>query len=343
MLKTSALLITGMLAFVSFSAQAEFNPFKKPKVYSFDQETPWIFMQGAAVKSASQRDGSDTLFYHLRVSHDQLRLRLSKNDPTGQLPNTMNMDGMSVEEMLVDGRRLPRFDWCLQNQQQPGDRMKSGAVASNNTCVNPGNGDFTVTLDAGTKQVLKSSSGLSFILEPYGRPIQLNFSMNGFAEIMARVDQPPPPPVAKPEPRMSASVAPAPKPEPPKAAPKPKPKPKPRICQADAPGEFARSIKSVSYPCEDRARKNQAEKSIEQQVAAEKHKRELADIERKRQEAELKKAKVETTKAEQEWEAKQTAMWVERCQKHWDNGVSPCFCEKYLDHAPAGVKNTCGR
>ena len=61
------------------------------------------------------------------------------------------------------------------------------------------------------------------------------------------------------------------------------------------------------------------------------------------EQAEARKVAVEKSKLEKEWEAKQEAMWVSRCQKHWVKGESPCYCEKYLDKAPPGVKNTCGQ
>ncbi len=349
MLKISALLITGMLALASFSAQAEFNPFKKPKKISFASDTAWQFRQGVAIKSATRQDGSDTLYYHVRVSRDQLSLRLSKNDASGEVPNSRGLESMEVLDVQLDGRTLPRFQWCLQNQQAGGDRLRAGVQVAGHTCVNPGNGDFFMKLDDATKQALKSAATLGFIIEPYGRPIMLNFSMNGFGGVMARVDQPPPPPppAARPAPApkpAAPAVVKRPEPKPkPVAKPKPKPKPKLTICKAEPPREFAGEISALNYPCDDQAQKDKAQASIERQVAAAKQKRAAEEAKRKQQAAELKKAKMETSKAEREFEAQQAALWIKRCQRHWDKGTSPCYCEKYLDHAPAGVNNTCGR
>ena len=68
-----------------------------------------------------------------------------------------------------------------------------------------------------------------------------------------------------------------------------------------------------------------------------------AAAEKARQEAEIKAKSAESVKREKAWEQQQAALWIKRCQKHWQKGVSPCFCEKYLDQAPPGVNNTCGR
>ena len=60
---TALMLVCISMIFTSFSSQAEVNPFKKAKVYVFGDSPSWYFKEGAAVKSASRRDGSDTLYY----------------------------------------------------------------------------------------------------------------------------------------------------------------------------------------------------------------------------------------------------------------------------------------
>ena len=62
---------------------------------------------------------------------------------------------------------------------------------------------------------------------------------------------------------------------------------------------------------------------------------------RLQQEAEDKASK--SSEKEAIWAAKQSAMWIKRCERHWAKGVSPCYCEKYLESAPAGVTNSCGK
>ena len=337
MSRFTALLITCIgLLLTSFSVHAEINPFKKAKVYSFGDSAPWYFKEGAAVKTGSRRDGSDTLYYHLHVNRDRLRLRLSKNDPSGELVNTRGLSNMSVNDVIVDGRTLPHFEWCLQNQERPGNKLKGNAIVINDACVNTGNGDFIINLDDRSKSTLKVARQLEFVVEPYSRPIKLGFSMAGFDDVIAKVDrpEPPPPPVV----RSAPAAAPA-------AVQKPRPKPKPvvKTCQAKPPADFASVVTERSYPCNDAARKAQAEQQVSRQVAAERQKRLAAEEERKRREAELAKQKEAAKRVEAEWEKRQAAMWIKRCEKHWAKGTSPCYCEKYLDQAPAGVTNSCGR
>lgn len=333
---TASLFACISVLFASFSVHAEFNPFNKAKVYSFGGDAAWYFKEGSAVKSATRRDGADTLYYHLNINSDRLRLRLSKNDPSGELENTRGLDSMDVNDVIVDGNTLPRFEWCLQNQERPGSTIKAGAIVINDTCVNPGNGDLIIQLDERSKNELKFSRKLEFVIEPYGRPIKLSFSMTGFAEIMARVDrpEPPPPPVVKKAP-VQKNIA----------RPKPKPRPKPVIktCYAKPPSDVASVVKAVAYPCNNTTRKKQAETSLNKQVVAERQKRLAEEAERKRRAEKLRKQKEAARRVEEEWEKRQAVMWIKRCRKHWDKGVSPCYCEKYLDEAPEGVVNTCGR
>jgi len=334
----SALIITiiGLMCF-SISAQAGMNPFKKSKNYTFENDVSWYSKEDAAVKSGSTKDGSDTLYYHLNINKDRLRLRLGKNDPSGELENTRSLDKLEIVDVLVDGRRFSLFDWCLDNQERPGKKLKLGAVVMNDACVNAGGGDFSIALDKVARDQLKGAQKIEFIVAPYKRPVKLAYTMEGFAVIMSEIDKPIPPP---PPP------APVVKKEPPKVVAKPKPKPKPKkvvkMCYAKAPVDFSSAVKSVAYPCENQAKKSVAEKKIAGMVEKEKQKM-AAELERVRQEEEALKKASSNNKREQEWASKQTEMWVKRCNRHWSKGVSPCFCEKYIDQAPPGVTNSCGR
>ncbi len=336
MMRFTALLFACISLISAYSVHAEINPFKKAKVYSFGDEPAWYFKEGAVIKSASRRDGGDTLFYHLRVNRDQLRLRLSKNDPSGELENTRGLERMSVNDVLVDGSTLSRFKWCLQNQERPGKKLNASAIVINDACVNPGNGDFIINLDDASRNALKFSRRLEFVVEPYSRPIKLSFSMGNFSEVMERAAGPKPPPVK------AVRETPA----PPKAVvskPKPKPKSVVKTCKADPPDDYASVVQSQSYPCGDAAKKTQAEKSVNDQVEAEKQKRQAAAYAVQRKQEKKNKKEEAVKRVETEWEKRQTAMWVARCKKHWAKGNSPCYCEKYLDRAPSGVTNSCGR
>lgn len=330
--------------FMLFSANsvAEINPFKKSKNYSFGSNISWYEKSTTAMKSGSVRDGSDTNYYHLNISKSRMLLRLSKNDPSGELKNTRLLEALAISDVLIDGARLPVFDWCLRNQQEPGRKLKQNAVVANDTCVNAGSGgDFSITLDDKTRSSLMRAKKLEFVVEPYGRPVRLTYSMQGFAPIMAEITRPvpPPAPVVKAKPAVA-------KPVPPKPAvvarPAPKPKPKPvKMCFARAAPEFQSVVKQVAYPCEDAAKKSSAEAKISNLMAAEKQKRAAQKAAELDKQMTVKKAK-QTDKRKAEWDKKQDALWLSRCQRHWEKGRSPCYCEKYMDQAPPGVNNTCG-
>jgi hypothetical protein len=328
---------TALFLLVATTTQATINPFKKTKDLSFGPEVAWYEHQGAVIKSGTEREGADTNYYHVNISPQRLLLRLGRNDPSGELVDTRSLPNLDIVDVLLDGQRLPLFDWCLNNQQTPGRALKQNAVVINDTCVNAGGGgDFIIRLDEQSKTRLNSARTLSFIIEPYGRPVRLDYSMAGFSPLMAKVDRPEPvraaPPVAPPKPAVKA------------AAPKPvaRPKPKPvKMCTAKPPADFASAVNAIRYPCNDSGRKQAAEKSIAQQVAQEKQKM-AQELKRAREEELARQQAIETEKRAAEWQAQQDALWIKRCQRHWAKGSSPCYCEKYLDQAPPGVTNTCG-
>lgn len=331
-------LIISALALIGWSAisHADINPFKKAKSYKFKNNIAWYLKEDSAVKSGTSKDGADTLYYHLNISKDRLRLRLGKNDPSGELEDTRSMGKLAIVDVKLDGKRLDKFQWCLDNQERPDKKLDQGAVVANDACVNAGGGDFIINLDEASRSILMSAQKIDFVVEPFGRPVNLSYTMAGFAGIMSQLDKP------KPEPKPVEK-----KPEPKIVAAKPKPKPKPipkkvvKMCSAEPPADFAGAIKSISYPCVNTARKAKAEAAIAASVEKEKQKM-AAELERIRQEEEAKKKALVNDKREIEWAKKQADMWIKRCSKHWSKGTSPCFCEKYLDQAPEGVTNTCG-
>ena len=123
-------------------------------------------------------------------------------------------------------------------------------------------------------------------------------------------------------------------------------------------------IKSIEYVCDDAGAKTKAEASIEAGVVKEReHQAKLvAERERKRKEAEAakaaklakeladKKAAEELLAAEQaaladteasknEMSADITNKMLAVCQKKWASGKHRCYCEKFLEHAPAGIES----
>jgi len=327
-------IIFSSLLVSSISAQAGINPFKKTKNYVFGSNIAWYLKEGAAVKSGSAKDGSDTLYYHLNVTKDRLRLRLGKNDPGGDIENTRDLGKMAIVNVLLDGRRFAQFQRCLDNQEQVNKKLKQNALVANGLCVNSGGGgDFIIQLDSSSKNALKAASSLELVIEPYGRPVKLKYSMTGFADIMSKLDKPKPKPVVKAKPK-AKPVA--------KAKPRPKTKKKiVKMCLARPPADFKSAVRAVSYPCENKARQEKAEKSIAARVEKEKQKM-AAEMARVKQEEQAREKASKSNEIEIEWAKKQAAMWIKRCEKHWVKGTSPCFCEKYLDKAPPSVTNTCG-
>ena len=239
-------------------------------------------------------------------------------------------------DLKADGRRMPLFDWCLRNQQNPGKKLKQNAVVANDVCINAGGGgDFVINLDKESYGILKGVNQLEFIIEPYGRPVKLTFTMSGYAALMAKINKPVPPPVVKKvEPKPAPVIV---------AKPKAKPKPKPvKMCYARPPIDFKSAVPAIAYPCKNEVKKSNAEIKIAAKVEHEKKKM-TAEIDAANEEALAREKSVEDNQREVEWEGKQAELWISRCERHWTKKRSPCFCEKYLELAPEGVTNTCGK
>ncbi len=340
-----------LLLIMSGTSQASVNPFKKSKNYNFGADIAWDKHNGAAIKSGRVRDGNDTNYYHLNINKYRLQLRLGKNDPSGELENTRILKSLTIADVLVDGHRLPVFNWCLQNQLNPGKKLKHDATVPDNICQNTGGGgNFIIRLDNRTRNILKKSDILEFIVEPYGRPVKLRYNMSGFATIMTKIDSPKK--VSKPAPATRPVVKPAAKPVSVKSAIKNRPSTKPKTtpvaqsrsliqktktCTASPPENYKTLIKPLAYPCSNSTKKTTAENKILDLVNKEKQKQkhEATSTEHER----LKAAAQD--KRNIDWNNKQAELWISRCERHWNKGTSPCYCEKFIKNAPPGTKNTC--
>lgn len=323
----------GCLA-MSLTVQAA-NPFKKSVDFDFPDNINWVLKNKTAVKTGQVKEGSDTLYYHLSINDKQLRLRFSKNDPTGQVINSRSLSSLVIEDVLIDGQRMPLFQWCINNQQLESREFKQDTPVAQNACVNTA-GDFIMNLNNQSREMLKKAGTLEVVSEPFRRTEILSFGMSGYTTLMKKLEKPV---VAKP---VKAPAKPVPVAKPKKVA-----KKVVKTCFAKAPAEY-KNIKPAAYPCPDAAGKSVAEAKIAKLVASKKKAREAAAAaaaqaaasqKQKAQASEIDKAA--EARAEAEWEKRQTAMWTKRCQKHWRKGVSPCYCQKYISNAPAGVKDTC--
>lgn len=324
-----------LVSFLGFSTSVlAVNPFKKTVDYEFPDNVSWALKKDTAYKTGKVQEGSDVLFFHLSINDRQLRLRFSKNDPSGLVINSRSLSSLVIEDVLVDGQRLPLFQWCLDNQQLESKEFKQDTPVDRNACVNS-NGDFVINLNEQSRELLRKSQTLEIVSEPFRRTEILTFGMTGYAALLKKLEKPVAPviqtakPVAKPKPV---------------AVPKPVVKKAVKTCLAKAPAEF-KAIKPVAYPCSDAAKKANAEGTINKLVAAEKKRAEEAAAEaeerRKQQATAAKEDKDAAAKAEAEWEKRQAAIWIKRCQRHWAKRVSPCYCKKYIEHAPKGVQDTC--
>lgn len=338
-----------LLLMVTNVSYAGINPFKKSKDYMFGHDVVWYEDHRVAIKSGAVQDASDTHYYHLIIDNDQLLLRLGKNDPSGELENTRKLENLSIVEVNVDGRPLPLFNWCLQNQQDPGKKLKQNAIVANAVCINAGGGgDFIINLDRNTVDLLYRSKMLEFVVAPYGRRVKLSYSMLGYPQIMDSINKPAP--VVKkpaPQPVVIAAPKPMPKSKPKKATPKPKPV---KICYARPPADYKSKVPTATYPCNDMAKKASAEAKVTALVKQEKQKKAAALAVEKQKKAkklaeqqQVKAQSNQDSKRETEWDSKQASLWISRCKVHWSKNKSPCYCQKYLAQAPKGIKNTCNQ
>jgi len=128
------------------------------------------------------------------------------------------------------------------------------------------------------------------------------------------------------------------------AAPKPKPKAK---CKIGPPEGFS-EVKTVAYDCDNVAARIKAKAAVDSKVDEIREQRKLAaaEAERKRKQ-EL--AKKEQLKKEQEALAASAATQAELstdiakkmiavCEKKWAEGEHRCYCQKYIQFAPASIQ-----
>jgi len=333
----SALLILFGVYFVQTS-YASNNPFKKDKAYHFGSDVTWHKKADTAVKSGQVRGRNETLYFHLTVNEKQLKLRLSKNDISGDILNSRHLQNLTIKDIRLDERRLAVFQWCLDNQERPSRYLKQYAFVPSDTCINA-DGDVIIQLDKNTRNSLQRAKQITFVLEPFSREETVSFDLQGLDTIMAKIK--PPVVVAKPVKKVFVVH----KKNLKQVKPRPKkvvvPLKKPKICHAKPPAEFKQQVKSIAYPCNNKTKKSKAHAVIAAKVAAEKEKIAKLEAEKEKRLEMQRVVDEEDARREEEWAIKQKARWIARCQKHWAKGTSPCFCKKYIKEAPTGVKNTC--
>ena len=320
------------------------NPFDKGANINIGSDNEWLIKDKTATRS-----GSDSgAFYHLFYDRKQLRLRVTDGAEDSDAL-AMQYQHFSVEDMQVDGKRLPLFQWCLVNQQKHSRFLQQGLKVKQNVCNNRGEkGTFILRLNVATLDTLKKAQTLSFKIKPFRSSINVNFDISDFSGVVEKLSakvnlvkkvQAPAPVVAVDE---VVAV---------------------KKCKANPPKGFVK-IKAIEYACDDAAAKIEAEAGVEAAVVKERKRQAklAAERERKRQEVEAaqaaklakeladKKAAEEKLAAEQaalaETEASKIEMSAEIinkmlavCQKKWASGQHRCYCEKFIEHAPAGIES----
>jgi len=323
--------LIGLMAFVLCSntiAVDSSNPFDKANNIDVGN-SEWVIQNNTATKS-----GSDSgTFYHLFYDKKQLRLRMTDGAEDSEA-TAKKYEKFAVEDVQIDGKRLPVFQWCLKNQQRHARFLQQGLSVRNNICVNDGaKGAFVMRLNVATVESLKAGSKLSFVISPFRSSMVVNFDISDFAALQEK---------------MGAKKA-------AKAAVK-APGATSKKCEVKPPKGFA-DMESVSYACGDKAAETKAKAMIAVIVNEERDRRKKADAARKKQADEAKKKELAVKKAEEARIAAEAAAlatsaaqqeaigseinnkMIAVCKKKWAAGEHRCYCEKYLDQAPPGIKS----
>jgi hypothetical protein len=302
------------------------NPFAKARNINFDAE--WDIKGKTATKS-----GSDSgTFYHLFYDKKQLRLRMTGGAEDSDA-TVKKYEKFAVEDVQVDGERLPIFQWCLKNQQRHARFLQQGLSVRNNICVNDGaKGAFIMRLNVATVESLKKGSKLSFVISPFRSSMTVTFDVSDFDTLAGKLGAK----VIK-----AAAKAPA------------------KKCEVTPPKGFS-EIGGVGYICGDDASKAEANAAITVIVNEERERRikkKQAEKAKRQKESEAKRKELAAKKAQEERVAAEAAAlaasaaqqeaigsvinnkMIAVCKKKWAAGEHRCYCEKYLDQAPAGIKS----
>ena len=319
------------------------NPFAKNEVLNIGKEFSWNIDKELvlATKSASDKKGS---YYHLQYDNKQLKLIIS-SDAKGGVAKKFSQ--LEIKDVTIDGKRIPLFKWCLNNQQRHDRFLQQGLAVKKNVCSIDGNaGSFIMSLNKETLLSLQKGKRLSIKLSPFRTPLDLNYDISDFKNMYLLLN-------AKVEP--VAIVA----------SPKPAAKEINKNCWAVAPAKY-NSIKPVEYGCDDVAAKKESESRVINLVKQEKAKLQksaaaaaesAAERERQRKLLEQRKQKALAEKRKQEEKlqletvaiaaskVKQaqlndeiTQKMLKLCDKHWRKGEHRCYCQKYIEHAPGSIQ-----
>lgn len=319
------------------------NPFDKAIIVSAGNDVTWKFGEQAATKSVK---GSDGTWYHLFFDGLRLRLRLTGSSADAAA-GAKQFDEFAVYDVKIDGKRLDVFQWCLNNQDRHSRFLQQGLSVKKGVCQNQGEqGTFVIRMTKDTIAELNRGNQIEYELKPFRTTIKVKYNIGDFNQVIATFKK-------QQEAKLAASK--------PKAAPleavpvsvvAPKPKPKPKAKCKIAPPEGFAEVKTITYDCDNARARDTARASVDARVnqIREQRKKAAAEAERKRKEEEAARlAREEQKRKEQEALAASAAIQAELstdiakkmiavCEKKWAEGEHRCYCQKYIQFAPASIQ-----
>lgn len=308
------------------------SPFEKGAKIEIGSGVDWQIRDRTLTRTGSDQG----IYYHLFYDRKQVRLRIT-NGPEDSEANAKVHKQFTIEDVLIDGKRLPLFQWCLTNQERHARFLQQGLSVSKNVCQNKGEvGTFIMRLNKATRETIEAGKQLSFRLKPFRSSLTVSFDISDLSGVVASLHDDAAGKQAK------ASIEPE------------------KKCLARPPADYPK-IKSIEYSCNDKAAQKQATASIATLVEKERQRLKAAAEERKRQqkiaeqnrqkELASQKAREEQLAAEkaaiEDSEAKQAAIsseiankMIAVCKKKWAQGEHRCYCEKYIEHAPKAIQES---
>ncbi len=337
-----SLFIICVLSF-NVSAKNNSNPFSKTESLDIGTNISWNIDNEAVLATKSISDSKET-YYHLRFDNKQLELSIS-SDADGLAPKKFSQ--LEVKDVKIDGKQSSLFRWCLNNQQRHHRFLQQGLKVKKNICtVNGDTGKFVIRLNKSTLTSLQQGAHLLVLLKPFRTPLELHYDISDFKDMIIALNTKSEPVIETVVPAKSVE-----KPERASAIAKKK-------CWVEPPVKYM-DIKSIEYDCDNAAEKKDAEARVNKQINHKKAKQKklAAESERQHKLVEQKKQEELADKLKQEEslqieaaaiaasEEKQAKIsdeilqkMVKVCDKYWSKGEHRCYCQKYIEHAPAEIQ-----
>lgn len=339
--------VLSCLSFNVFASNSD-DPFAKSDTLNIGKDVSWKIDKDSGQATKSSADGKG-VYYHLSFDNKQLKLNIS-NDAAGAKAKSFRQ--LEIKNIQIDGQQSPLFKWCLDNQERHNRFLQQGLRVKKDICVIDGSaGSFVMHLNEDALMSLQTGNRFVITLKPFRTPLKLNYDISDFKDMYLALHARP---AAVDVPVAATAVTVAPKVLSSKSSKK---------CWLDPPAKY-KNIKSVEYECSDEATKKDAQISVMRLVDQEKEKdsKLAAEKEKQRKLEEVKKQKAVAAQLKQQEvlqvEAAAIAASKEKqaqigdeitqkmlgvCEKYWSKGEHRCYCQKYIEHAPAEIQasSTC--